>query len=1349
VATGAFLKAKDLETFEQDRTMYGRRVQVLPQAGRLSPQPLEDTVRERVGNYLSERAHGFHCMGIEVYPGDGMSWSATSADCAIEETALRVPRLHLKGRPGSGAYPQIAEIISMRRIAVRAQKRGIATSARLLGTRRYVIIILAAIAVGGAGAVANAALAGSGFSSATLTWPFLGFAVASASLGIISQLLSQKLSQDSPTSPLVKIAEDIGAQASSTQPSDAYWAFIDDLAFQLGKFGEFRCLVVDDFTNLDNTTRHVLESYLRNVANDFRDELWVLFYSADDKRLEFLVNRPERINHKPVGFRHTHLFRMEHLSADQRRQLAVAYGEPQRAVFLTIRAIAQDDSGLASLGALFKRAYDDRATQAADHREGDSLDFFYIFALNAIWAGNPWMTTYDIRSSFSRQRRFRTQILQMLMPGSALSPTAISSYLDVMLASFFPLAGEISGQGRQHTFHVAPEAGEYLEKSWQQFGLANSGLVHLFWVLYWSDIELHGTPSVALLRKISHHLLKSTAPAEFAAQLQMGNTETTAFSDELFNTTLEVLRGCLKICLLADVPDLLNYALRLSEDDREAVEQRRRARLRPLAWQAYGLLGEERLLGVILDLDPAMEPAVSPEPPQSDLIDLFLRSMPRGDGDANWRMRKELTGRDMARHAGTYATTRASWLAASMSPFLGSSTPIFTAAVSDCRRELPAVVRACVDNLETVADHEWRTTDIMNVVLGLWSLALATDTSRAAPGLGWTHSADMDATFVDALVRACVLASDLSEQRRSSPPSLATLDLVLDCLAEELLAVVLAVAIIILRSWPDSAWTGRANQRDVVEVVRESARATGLSDQFLPSAEGVLDPRLIEDTARRMTLLAVLWRRLGFAQLASFMTIREAQFNALSYRRDATLAQSTMELLGSDLEQTDHIGLLAHAAAAEGTTFSFQLTSSLMARESQLSMNAGFSERISAELCMMAIGVGHSYDIDFSGCLDFLLKKWVKGDERRLETLLACVPPPETSSLVLKLLNAVINDHSPRADGVCTALERWIEQISDPEISKLADGTFRMFALRRHIQTKQPVDVNVEIDAWQDMRDLSTYAYQLSLLLPLAPAGTRDRVIAESLSILRTGEPYINSTGYVLLALNLFRQQRRSPGTPDEETVALSALRAGFDRWEQSLSADKNIEILRVLSRYDADHADDYEGKYLQWQQIILELDEAQRLPELIGQGRYFLLIWHYFEFFAHYGLRSEPPIDSFGLDEHEVAQALQDWRACQGSAPDPIVGGPDDERLSGEFLRIGLALFTPAQHHKGNGSISESELEEARQQFDEKARSVLETLYQLLGRLSQIPTSIEQILRRHETFVLRRMDDLERSPAG
>jgi len=484
-----------------------------------------------------------------------------------------------------------------------------------------------------------------------------------------------------------------------------------------------------------------------------------------------------------------------------------------------------------------------------------------------------------------------------------------------------------------------------------------------------------------------------------------------------------------------------------------------------------------------------------------------------------------------------------------------------------------------------------------------------------------------------------------------------------------------------------------------------------------------------------------------FNQLASFMTIRQAQFDALYYERDANLAQTTISLLGSDLEQADNVGLLAHLAAAEGSMFSTQLTSSVVIRGSHLSVSAGFSERTSAELCMMAIEIGSSFNMDFSKSIDFLLARSPESKERRLESLLAEVSEEDSANLLTKLLNCVMTDRTRRADELSTTLERWISKIPEPAIGKSADGTFRTFSVRRHMLLGQPVDVSSELDAWQDLRDLQSYAYLLALLLPLSSSTARDRVVRESLAVLKAKEPYINSSGFVHLAFGLLNQLRRSAGESDEAAIALSALRDGFNCWEQRLDAERNTDILRLLAHYDRDRVEDYRAKLLEWQQVILELDETQRLPELIGQGRYFLLVWHYFEFFAQYGMQSEPPMDWFGLDDQEAARALNDWRAGHRKTPDPIVGGVDDERLSGEYLRLGYALFRPGRANHGGDKTNE--IEEGRRQFDEKAKESIETLYRMLGRLPRIPSPVEQILRRHEIFVVQRMNDLDSVSSG
>ncbi len=1347
-----------LEAFERDRTRFSRRLQGVSVAEKASSEPLEDVVTGFVRNYLRELNHGFRCLGIAVDGGDGMSWSAHAVDRAIEDAAPHVHRLCMKGEPGAHLFPELAEVIPMRRIAGLAQRHGLVTSVRLLGTRLYAVTVAAAIAVGVAVAWLTNVASHAG-SSGSVT-RFVGISAGVVALTLCGKVLGQALVPDVRSRAMVKVAGDVAEQAKA--PTDAYRAFIDDLAALLTRSAGFRCLIVDDLTALDKTTRLVLDSYLRHQARESRPELWVIFYyAAIDKTLELAVNGPARKDRKPVGYRYTKLYRLENLSLSQRRELAEDYGSPDRAAFRTIRAIAHDDSGLTSLTELFDREHKARRAPAAGPRLGDQLDFFYIFALNAACGGNPWLYEANIRSNFSRQRGYRAQVLHLLMQGRNMSATMISDYLAAMSSdSFFTLAGEHDGQARLRKFRAAPEAGEILERSWHDLDLANPRLVHLFWTLYWSDTELHGLPDVSFLQRISAHLLRSATPAELEEQAATEKIDVPAFTNELFNIALQTLAACLKTCLLVDVPDLLSRALRLTEDDDENVRRRRRARLRPLAWRAYEFLADERVFSVVLDLEPSGHRAPVSARALVGLEDLFLQSMPGATREVRELMRNELSGVGAARSAAVYAETRAAWLAASLAPFVGPGTAFLTASAEDARDRLAGILAEAVSRLEevaeamkrreVVADEEWRTTDTLNVVLGLWSLTLASDDHRAASYLGWEDAPDLVAALVDMLVKACVLGIDLAELRRSAELDLTTVDLVLDCLAEELLTVVLAAGVTLLVRWQKSDWTWSAEHSQVADVVTESAKALGIRvPPDLLAADGQVDKAMISDTERRMTLLTVLWRRFGLEQQASFMAVRQAQFMTLVYPQDVALAGSALRLLGSEFKQADHIGLLAHVAAAECAAVSDQLAAQLLARCGHVSRKGGFGERLTAELCYTAVETGHTFGIDLTEQVDFLLGRWVGGgDDLRLDTLLAGITETHLPSTVLEFLNTVYDDdNSARVDAVYEALDRRAASIAAPDIAKALKSQFRTFEIQRHTRAGNPVDVDIELDEWENMRDLPIYAFLLWLLLPLAPQASRDRITQEAMDVLGDAQTYIQSTGYVYLAQRLFAELKpsRNGALSEYMTVALNALRVGFYSWERSLRADRNLQILLLLRRYDdAERRNDYEQRIDQWKAVVLELDETERLPQLIDQGRFFVLIWHYFQFFAYYGLQSDPPMSPAGLYDDELKQALQEWRANQRSTPDPMTGNEGSARLSGAFLSHGYALFFSPAPGKARQSAVEKELEKGRRQFDEKARGAIEVVYQMLRELPEIPPSIEQILGRHQDLVLARLNAIE-----
>jgi hypothetical protein len=127
---------------------------------------------------------------------------------------------------------------------------------------------------------------------------------------------------------LEKVAADLAGNQDPV--TDAYRAFIAELADRPADFAAIRCVIVDDYGLLDMTTRLTLDRYLRQHAGEDRAELWVVFYAAAQKALPLAIDRPTP--NKPYGHRRTELYQLDNLSAEQRRKLAAQYGEPSRRV---------------------------------------------------------------------------------------------------------------------------------------------------------------------------------------------------------------------------------------------------------------------------------------------------------------------------------------------------------------------------------------------------------------------------------------------------------------------------------------------------------------------------------------------------------------------------------------------------------------------------------------------------------------------------------------------------------------------------------------------------------------------------------------------------------------------------------------------------------------------------------------------------------------------------------------------------------------------------------------------------------------------------------------------------------
>lgn len=1350
--------SRQLADFDRDQERFARQIRIWQQK-KAVPQPLVPTIVDLASAFMKEQNHGFQGIGIAVDGGDGMTWSAHSVDRGIQDAFPDAQRIRFQGQPGVYG-PELAHVISMRRIATTAQRHGLIKSVRLIGWRLTTVAVLAALIVGAAGAVLSAITKTSG-TSTSITLRLVVFSSITVALAMIGQFIGKLIYPDFRSNTLAKVTDDL-KELEKGSITKQYQAFVDELAVLLGGLAQFRCVIVDDFGVLDRTTRMVLQRYLCYHADDQRSELWVIFYSAADKSLELEIERPMR--NKPIGYRRIRLFQQEPLTESQRRQLAEEWGVPGRSIFRTVRAITQDPSGLVHIEELFGQAHQERRSPAGSKRAADALDLFYILAINANCGGNPWLYERDIVANFSRERGLRSQILQALLPGRTLSRALLTAELGKMKLKFFPQAGEVVDDGSRRRLRASAEAGEMLEGTevthgkWAVLDLADPRLVHLFWVLYWSDTELNGLPDAFFLQKIVTHLLRCVIPAELDDEMNGQKFPLNALAKELFEVAIGCLAACLRYCLLDDVPHLLERAKELVEDAGKEESRRRRCRLRRVAWQAYELTGDESVLSVALDLEPVVSVAAQQDD-QSDLLELFLNSMPDATAERRHSIRRELERMDGGRSVTSYAQIRASWLAASIEPFLCAGTTALSAAVAQAYSALPEMLARAISAADSAVQDEWRTTDILDISLGIWVLTASTCQDKSLPGSD--SDSDRHAALVDILNDCYILADDLANKRRQAEPDVASLDLVADCLAEDLLAVVFAAGLALLARWPIFNESRAPGWSDVANVVRNTGHSLGIRVPLKLADEGSTIARtVITDAASCMGVLAVLWRRMGFRQQASFMTIRRAQFITLALPPNPSIAEQVIQLLSEDFAAVNYIGLLTLLAAAQGARFSNQLASQILLRCSTTARDGSFGDKLVTEICYLTLRESHVFGVGLDDNLKFLTGHR-PGDKEpagtRLDAVLDDVEDTDLANVVLCLLNSMLKTHDDAiGESTHAALDRRIIKIKNAGVATTVNSHLRIYEVQRRQSAGEAIDVSAELDAWIDMRDQASYAFILSMLVVAKEAEQAwDRILGEALQVLQAPEKYLTNAGYVYLAHKLLLKMKSDghPVTSEGTRTATAALRVGALTWQQSLWAEDNIRIFRLLTICDPKNAHEYEQYRNQWEQIVLELDMTQRLPRLVDQGRFFMLFWHYYTFFSYYGLQSEPPVNSGGMTEAELSQELAKWRKSRHDIPEAILAAPSSSpiqgtgtgvgKLSGEFLTRGYALFFPPAADAKQRHALDIELEDGRHQFDQEARGAIEALYRILRSLPRLPPQVEKILARHQNLVLARIAGL------
>jgi hypothetical protein len=1363
VPQSPFLDAGEYQRFTQDYHQFPRHIERVNDAAGAAPRkPQHREVDEFAAQQLRELLRFKHArfagLAVAVHEGDGMSWSATAVDQALAEAEgnRKLQRVYLRGEAAPGRLPEIATVIPRRTFAALAQKHHLTRSFRFVGRGAAVGLTLASIVLA---VLATVLLTFTQSTSPSLLRQpaFWAAAVALAVVAILAQKVNARVSTETRSKAMEQLAKDL----ENPDEGRAHRDFADALAEQLSRPRGPRRVIVDGFDRLDPTTKATIHSYFQNhTRKATHSDLWVIFENA--VTLEF--RREALLAHAGHGYQRTKHFDQLLLTDDQRRDLAAYDDQPLRDGAYTVRQVRRPQLGG---GEAFHEFFEQqRIKYPWSEDRYQTLEFFMLLSLTAAWGGTTALPRSYLEYGFAEKGRPRSEVLASFLRGSDLKTNEFRAHLHNLEKDFGPCM-RVNQDGPSKEYHLKPDWALALiqDGAWSRYKLPDPGLGHLFWALFWHD-KIQNHPLQAFwVHKLTRHILQSSRPTLLGGTLSQGVT------DALFEATDFAVKSSLRCCLLDDLPDLLSLALELIDEDDDAWFDRAQ-RLLDHAWEAFTVLGHEQILRVVLDLERwRTREASRQRPPQADALErLFLQSTSLSSQGQAPRLEALVLARTQADPAvRTYARTRAAWLALTLNKFLHTGVlPYLEQARTAGTQALPSLVRDTLDRLEQAPPEERLAVDFMSLSLGLWCLALSLAERRVdtytqeldqllarrrtddahhdqpAPPSLTTHASPVlpeADELTDLLLEAALLVRELRQERSSSGDT-GRLGFVTDGLVKELAVMVLSCTAL-LGTVHDRRSLEAIDHRRLQDAVEMAVASLGTKPPALHHWDDVAGAELRGKAEQQADLLQLTWRIIGVDQLASLIGVRGAHLHVLTGApaEDVALLHEVLTGLAGEVETPGHLGLLANAVAARSVETSHEIVATLLCRGVAAAIQASFGEQLATELCILAIGHAHSYAINLDAFLGFLIQpSSTTPQTTRLAGFLADLPDGELAKLALWLLNALTNTDQPDlAEDIPAAL---LLRAAPPTDTAAADEVRQrvdLFELRNALHSGQVVDVEKTIDQWTGSKERGNYAWLLYLLIsndcqPFEP------LVREATKVLAGAGRNVDSSSYVHLATDVASRLSYTPPetgghNQDAAPVAVDFLERVIHKWESQLTAEQNIQILRLLLVNHPERQQRYEDRLLHWEVIRHERDRIKLLPTLMEAGRFFMLFLHYYRVLEFWGLPTEIPRDQMwerlriGADDRQ--RLVNQWQATGEPDLPPFIQSDGRACLSSEFLVLGSCLFS-------SPSDADPDLEHPRQRFDHHARRALTNLYKEMTSLETIPLQIREILQRHRDRFLQ-----------
>lgn len=1320
-----FLVDEELALFAQPNRFHRRQVVKKPLDQTKSdsaPEELSSMVVSGLNAIIRKQARSFYCHCVSVRIDDGMSWAAESVRQRVIADCPQFAVVGL-GKKEDPKIPQVTRLIGERRFLQAAVKHKLTKWYLTLYLSQASLVIAGFGAVGVLAAIANAVL--KMYTPATIAGAsqlkspvFLAIAAAVTILGTISKVWSDRLAPGQKEASIKLLKDQLNEhekQAAEHQPSKQYTDFIEELARALQWVQQPRVVIVDNYERLDPTSRAVIEQYFRvHRKNANGSEYWLILELPDGQGLSHVIEiEGERYELDKFDF-----FRQIPLSPKSIQELAQVLNLKEFPPGSTVKWICH--GGMLENGERTVKLLDEyrRDHPVNDEQYGD-LEFYYLLSAASI----PAVITFRRRDILSAliQRGQRSQILKLLLPNTKIGTDYAQSEFDRKLTNIqkeFNQFLESTSEGELTFLH---EPARILEDRAESFGLQDSGLVHLYWSLFWFDGCRNQAPQAYLLRKLRCHVLKANVEKVPSPHLQ-------AIVSQVFDALIYTIENSLKTCLFSELPNLVEkaanfYGMKDLQERKKSLDKL----LRP-CWDVYSVLGDERILSTILQLqeirpNPAADIA---DPGPRTLTELFLQAVPMDDesrnslrtGFRNWTGRIHENGEAARRNADAFA----GWFITGMAPLIPRTWVdgnLLESALDD-RALLPACFRESTARINRQKTNVPMLTDVMTLSMCLWAVALRMNDE---------FSPDQIGLLTDMAEEALILATEL--RGRTAGPHM---EVVVNALSRELSAVALASLLTGFRSAMKAhevtpEWQARALKlvKDGLDLFGERIRNPGVEPDL---ASG----KLIAEIDALLSLCALVWIRFGLDRLRDFAYLRRAQFNFIGRAiapDDHGRAQPLLEPVSLALAERGATGVLSNCIVAG----CFRLANDLSARylnwATHLVLDGEFGSKLQNEMSIILIYHGHVLPISLDRPLKILLARDPEG-KTFLRKFLLRLPNQLIDSYALRFLNVAgevrNQDDADEVEGAVAeaAALMAIESERAGLISLL-----QLHRLKRRAYHGDPLPPKGEIlNEWSDRKQSWMFARVILILIEKGHLEDEDWQIAHSL--LQRDPATDETTSYFSLSMTLTEHGDEGKPTPQQRNAALRYLHQSITRWETLMPAETNLRAYQLLARHDEPNLHLHYSGLMKWQQIKIERDHLEHL-RLVKEKKYFLIFHEYFDSAKYWGLMSDASREQWRefqrADTIKRKEFIREWVERGAVVPAPL-SGPQRSIVSTEFLWVGYRLFSPPFY-------DDPVFEDHRKDFNKAAKDALRDLSEAILRLPDLPSEIHALLAYYNRQLL------------